>query len=561
MSQSTMKASTASGTQRPADFDAVVIGAGFAGLYTIQRLRKLGFSVRVFEAGSDVGGTWFWNRYPGARCDSESMEYSYSFSEELQQEWTWSERYAKQPEILRYINHVADRFDLRRDIRFNTRVTSAVLNETSGLWVIRTDNGKNGGEVVSARFCITATGCLSLPRVPDYKGIKDFKGIHYHTAAWPHEGVDFTGKRVAVMGTGSTGIQAIPVIAKQAKQLVVLQRTPNFSLPAQNGPLEAEEIQRVKSEYSELRKRARVAPSGNAYLGDWYGKTSALEATPEERQREYARRWEIGGGRLLVAYKDLGTNAEANDTAAEFVRNKIREIVKKPAVAEMLCPYSYPIGAKRICLDSGYFETYNRDNVTLVDIKKTPIVEFTPTGVRTSTAEYELDCIVFATGFDAITGPLLNIDIRGTHGTRLASKWEAGPRTYLGVATAGFPNFFMITGPGSPSVLSTVTTSIEQHVEWISDCMVHMREKGLTRIEAEPAAEDAWVEHVNELANKTLHVRANSWYLGANIPGKPRVFMPYIGGVGAYRKECEEVVAKGYEGFALQGGEGAAAGA
>jgi cyclohexanone monooxygenase len=531
------------------EFDAVIIGAGFAGMYAIHRLRKLGFRVVAIEAGSDVGGTWFWNRYPGARCDSESVEYSYSFSEELQQEWNWSERYATQPEILRYINHVADRFDLRRDIRFETRVTSAAWDEAANRWDIHTDKG----DVVTAQFCIAAVGCLSMPRVPDYKGIHDFKGIHYHTGAWPQEGVDFKGKRVAVMGTGSTGIQAIPVIAKQAAHLVVLQRTPNFSLPARNAPLDPAVVREVKANYPEIRKRARLYPSGNAYIGDWMGTQSALEVTSAEREAEYERRWQLGGAKMLVAYRDIATNEEANKTAADFVRNKIRQIVKNPQVAESLCPYDYPIGAKRICLDSGYFETYNRDNVTLVDLRKTPITEFTPSGVRTSAAEYALDCIVFATGFDAITGTLLNIDFRGWKGLPLKQKWEAGPRAYLGVATAGFPNLFLVTGPGSPSVLSTVTTSIEQHIEWITDCMAHMRERGLTLIEPQSPAEDAWVAHVNEVANATLHVKANSWYLGANIPGKPRVFMPYIGGVGTYRKKCEEIVAKGYQGFSFAG--------
>jgi len=542
------------GSSGGSEFDAVIIGAGFAGMYAIHRLRKLGFRVVAIEAGSDVGGTWFWNRYPGARCDSESLEYSYSFSEELQQEWNWSERYATQPEILRYINHVADRFDLRRDIRFETRVTSAAWNEAANRWNIRTDKG----DVVSAQFCIAAVGCLSMPRVPDYKGIHDFKGPHYHTGAWPKEGVDFTGKRVAVMGIGSTGIQAIPMIAKQAAHLVVLQRTPNFSLPARNGTLDPAVVKEIKSHYAQMRQRARYMPSGNTYIGDWMGTKSALEVSEEERNAEYEKRWQLGGAKMLVAYKDIATNEEANKTAADFVRNKIRQTVKDPQVAELLCPYDYPIGAKRICLDSGYFETYNRDNVTLVDLKKTPIAEFTPTGVRTSAAEYALDCIVFATGFDAITGTLLNVDFRGRKGQRLKDKWEAGPRAYLGVATAGFPNLFLVTGPGSPSVLSTVMTSIEQHVDLITDTMAYMRGKGLTLIEPQPAAEDAWVEHVNEVANSTLHVKANSWYLGANIPGKPRVFMPYIGGVGTYRKKCEEVVAKGYQGFNFAGSAQAA---
>ena len=536
-------------------YDAVIIGAGFAGMYAIHKLRKLGFSVLAIEAGTDVGGTWYWNRYPGARCDSESLEYSYSFSEELQQEWNWSERYATQPEILRYINHVADRFDLRRDIQFRTRVTSAAYDVKADTWTVRTDKG----EAITAQFCIAAVGCLSMPRVPDYKGIHDFKGIHYHTGAWPKEGVDFTGKRVAVMGTGSTGIQAIPVIAKQAKHLVVLQRTPNFSLPARNGVLDPEVVKQAKAHYADIRHRARYTAGGNTYIGDWVGTQSALDVPEEERNAEYERRWQLGGAKMLVAYKDIAINEAANKTAADFVRNKIRQTVKDPKVAESLCPYDYPIGAKRICLDSGYFETYNRDNVALVDLKKTPITEFTANSVRTTAGEHEIDCIVFATGFDAITGTLLNIDFQGKGGLRLKDKWEAGPRAYLGLQTAGFPNLFLVTGPGSPSVLSTVMTSIEQHVDMITDCMEYMRERRMATIEPQPAAEDAWVDHVNEVANTMLHVKANSWYLGANIPGKPRVFMPYIGGVGTYRKKCEEIVANGYEGFTLGGAKKKAA--
>jgi cyclohexanone monooxygenase len=547
---------TASAAKGARSFDAVIIGAGFAGMYAIHRLRKMGFTMLAIEAGDDVGGTWYWNRYPGARCDSESLEYSYSFSEELQQEWNWSERYATQPEILRYINHVADRFDLRRDIQFNTRATSATYDEKSNQWTVRTDKG----DIVTARFCIAAVGCLSMPRVPDYKGIHDFKGIHYHTGAWPKAGVDFTGKRVAVMGTGSTGIQAIPMIAKQAKHLVVLQRTPNFSLPARNGTLDPSAVKEFKANYTDIRQRARYMPSGNTYIGDWMGTKSALDVSEEERNAEYERRWQLGGAKMLVAYKDIGTNEAANNTAADFVRNKIRRTVKDPQVAESLCPYDYPIGAKRICLDSGYFETYNRDNVTLVDLRKTPITEFTADSVRTTGGEHKIDCIVFATGFDAITGTLLNIDFRGRGGQTLKAKWEAGPRAYLGLQAVGFPNLFLVTGPGSPSVLSTVMTSIEQHVDLITDTMAYLRDKGLTVIEPQQAAEDAWVDHVNEVANKTLHVKANSWYLGANIPGKPRVFMPYIGGVGVYRKKCEEIVAKGYEGFTLKA-EGATAAA
>ncbi len=528
-------------------FDAVVVGAGFAGLYAVYRLRKMGFTVRVFEAGSGVGGTWFWNRYPGARCDVESYEYSYSFSPELEQEWNWTERYPAQPEILKYINHVADRFDLRRDIQINTRVRSAHFDEAANHWTVKTEKG----DIVTAQFVIMATGCLSAPRVPDFKGLKSFKGEWYHTGNWPHHAVDFRGKRVGIIGTGSTGIQSIPVIAAQAKHLHVFQRTPNFSLPARNGPMTEDKARQMKAHYPEVREKARWSGNGYALLGDVPAK-GALEVSDEERNAQFEKCWEIGGPFLPRSYNDLSINKASNDTACEFVRDKIRHIVKDPNVAEELCPSGYAIGTKRLPIDTDYFATYNRDNVTLVNVRKAPIEEITPTGLRTKDATYELDMIVFATGYDAMTGSLLAVDIRGPGGRELREKWHAGPRTYLGLQTAGFPNLFMVTGPGSPSVLSNMITSIEQHIEWISDCMEHLRKRGLVRIEADLKFEDAWVEHVNEAGNKTLYPTANSWYMGANIPGKPRVFMPYIGGVGNYRKKCDEVAAKGYEGFLLR---------
>ncbi len=526
------------------DFDAVIVGAGLAGLYMLHRLRELGFSVRVYEAGSDVGGTWYWNRYPGARCDVESIDYSYSFSDELQQDWRWSERYATQPEILRYVNHVADRFDLRRDIQFDTRVTAATYDEAANRWAIRT----NDDEVVSAQFCIMAVGCLSVAQVPNFKGLDTFAGAWYHTGNWPHEGVDFTGQRVGIIGTGASGIQSIPIIAQQAAHLFVFQRTPNFTIPAWNAPLDPEHERSLKANYTEHRRKNRESRAGFVVpVGD----KPALEATPEERQRAYEARWVRGGFGFTSAFADLSTNEEANDTAAAFVRAKIRDIVRDPAVAEALSPQDHPIGTKRLPLDTDYYETFNRDNVTLVDVRKAPIETITPTGLRTQDAAYELDSIVFATGFDAMTGPLLNIDLRGRGSDTLRRKWADGPRTYLGVATAGFPNLFTITGPGSPSVLSNMIVSIEQHVDWIADCLAYLRAHDLTRIEPTVEAEDAWVAHVNAVAEMTLYPRANSWYMGANIPGKPRIFMPYIGGVGAYRKKCDEVAANGYEGFTL----------
>jgi cyclohexanone monooxygenase len=526
------------------EFDAIVVGAGFAGLYTLYRLREMGLSVRVLERGDGVGGTWFWNRYPGARCDIESIDYSYSFSTELLDDWQWTERYAAQPEILRYLNHVADRFDLRRDIQLETRVESAHYDSGTNRWTVTTD----AGEALRAQYCIMAVGNLSSVKRPDIPGLDSFEGDWYHTAEWPREGVDFTDHRVGFVGTGSTGIQAIPQIAEQADRLFVFQRTPNYVVPARNRPLDREAVREILRNYEERRRICRESDSGVPVPPP---EKSALEVTPEERRRLYEAGWARGGiNALSYAFTDFFTDEEANLTAQEFAREKIREIVRDPEVAEALCP-KHHIGTKRTCVDTGYYETYNRDNVQLVDVKRAPIVEITPRGVRTADAEYELDRLVFAIGFDAMTGALLEMDIRGTNGLELREKWEAGPRTYLGLATAGFPNLFMITGPGSPGVLSNMVLSIEQHVDWIADAIEHLRERGLDRMEATLEAEDAWVDHVNELGNATLYPQATSWYLGANIPGKPRVFMPYVAGCGNYKRECDEVVARGYEGFAL----------
>ena len=524
--------------------DAAIVGAGLAGIYMLYRLRGIGLSAEVFEAGNGVGGTWYWNRYPGARCDVESMDYSYSFSEELQQEWRWTERYASQPEILRYINHVVDRFDLRPDIRLDTRVIEAVFDETSARWTIAT----NRGDRVSARFCIMATGCLSSAQIPKIPGLETFQGAWYHTGHWPHAGVDFTGQRVGVIGTGSSAIQSIPVIAAQAAHLVVFQRTPNYSVPARNAPLDPEHERRVKANYGSYRRQARESRVGFVVENN---ESSALSAPASEREREYEKRWQRGGLGFSATYVDLLTDQAANDTAAEFFRAKIRGIVRDPAVAETLVPRDYPLGTKRLCVDTNYYDTFNRDNVTLVDIRRNPIEAIVPHGLRTQHREYTLDSIVFATGFDAMTGALLAVDIRGRGGQTLREKWEAGPRTYLGVAVAGFPNLFLITGPGSPSVLSNMIVSIEQHVDWIADCLVHMRQHALDTIEAGQEAEDEWVAHVNEVGHRTLYPRAKSWYMGANVPGKPRIFMPYIGGVWTYRQKCDDVAARGYEGFAL----------
>ena len=530
----------------PQTLDAIVVGGGLGGLYALHRLRKLGLKAFAFEAGSGVGGTWFWNRYPGARCDVESLEYSYAFDDTLQQEWTWPERYGTQPEILRYINHVADRFDLWRDIQLNTRVTAASFDPARGLWTVRTDKG----DVVSAPFCIMATGNLSTPRVPDFKGIHDFKGKWYHTGLYPHEGVDFTGLRVGVIGTGSSGVQMIPLIAQQARHLHVFQRTANFSLPARNGPMSPEAERAHKADYPARRAAAYETPFGIA--GFPPPVKSALDATPEEREAAYEAKWSEGGSiSFLYAYNDLLVNKAANDTASEFVRNKIRSIVRDPAAAELLAPKDHPIGTKRLCLDTNYYETYNRSNVTLVDARSTPIQEITETGVRTTDATYELDAIVFATGFDAMTGALREIDIRVGNGPTLAEKWADGPLTYLGLMVAGFPNLFTITGPGSPSVKTQMIVAIEQHMDWIGDCLLALRARGMRRIEPKPEAERDWVQHVNEVADGTLYPLANSWYLGSNIPGKPRVFMPYVGGFSGYKRKCDAVAANAYEGFAI----------
>ena len=528
----------------PRAYDAVVVGAGLAGLYMLYRLRGLGLSTRVFEAGGGVGGTWYWNRYPGARCDVESMEYSYSFSDELQQEWRWSERYATQPEILRYVEHVADRFDLRRDVQLDTRVTAATYDEAAGRWTVETDRGDR----VTAQFCIMATGCLSVPQEPRFPGLEAFQGPWYHTGHWPHGGVDFTGQRVGVIGTGSSAIQSIPLIAAQAAHLHVFQRTPNFTVPAENGPLDPEFVRDFKARYPEIRRRARESRNG---LIMERNDQAALDVSPEERDRQYEARWTRGGLGFSATFADLLTSQPANDTAAAFFHRKIRAAVRDPGVAEALLPRDYPVGTKRMCVDTDYYATFNRDNVTLVDLRREPIEAITPRGLRTSAREYPLDSLVFAIGFDAMTGALLAIDIRGRGGRPLRDKWAGGPRAYLGLAVAGFPNLFAITGPGSPSVLSNMIVSIEQHVDWITDCLACMRARGLRTIDATEAAEDAWVAHVNEVGHATLYPAANSWYMGANIPGKPRVFMPYVGGVGAYRKRCDAVAAQGYEGFEM----------
>jgi cation diffusion facilitator CzcD-associated flavoprotein CzcO len=525
---------------RDRDVDAVVIGAGFGGMYMLHKLRELGVSVQGFEAGHDVGGTWFWNRYPGARCDVPSLYYSYTWSEELQKEWRWSEKYAAQPEILAYANHVADRFDLRPHIAFETRVLTATFDEAADRWQLTTDRGDN----ISCRWLVTATGCLSTPRAPPIRGVDSFEGATFHTGAWPHEGVDFTGKRVAVIGTGSSGIQSIPQIAAQAEHVTVFQRTPNFSIPARNTPLTDADLEAFWRMYPDYIAMVKGPGMG------FGGRGGEMPIPDDEAQRKrYEELWAIGGAGFLAAWGNLLTDIRVNDRAASFVREKIAETVTDPEVAKALQPHDHPLGTKRICVDIDYFETYNRPNVTLVNLRETPIAEITPTGVRTREASYDVDAIVFATGFDAMTGALLAIDIKGAGGADFRAAWAEGPKAYLGLAVAGFPNMFLITGPGSPSVLSNMINSIEQHVEWIADCIGYMREHRATRIAADPDAQEAWVAHVRKVADKTLFPRAASWYMGANIPGKPRVFMPYIG--RGYRQKCDDVAAAGYEGFVL----------
>jgi cyclohexanone monooxygenase len=526
-------------------YDVVVVGAGFAGMYMLHRLRGQGLSVRVYEQGGDVGGTWYWNRYPGARCDVESMQYSYSFSDELQQEWDWSERYAPQTEILRYANHVADRFKLRTDIQLDTRVDRAVFDESTNTWSVATSDRKT----VIAKYLVLATGCLSNARMPDIKGLPDFKGKVYHTGHWPHEPIDFTGQRVAVIGTGSSGIQAVPVIAEQASHLTVFQRTANFSIPARNAALTSEEREAVRAKYPEIRRFAREEARNGIYTE--MPDRGALDDGDDERRTKYESRWRYGGLTFMAAYNNLALDKAANDTAADFVREKIAEIVRDPQTAKLLQPNNHPIGSKRICVDTDYFATFNRSNVTLVDIGSNPIEQILPNAVRTAAGDYEVDALVLATGFDAMTGSVAKIDISGREGQTLNQKWAEGPKTYLGLMSAGFPNLFIITGPGSPSVLSNMMVSIEQHVDWITDCIAWMRDGGFEVMEAKQDAEDRWVAHVNEVAQTTLYPQANSWYMGANIPGKPQIFMPYIGGVGVYRQICNDVAAKGYKGFAM----------
>ena len=524
--------------------DALVVGAGFAGLYALHKLRTQGLSVRVIEAAPELGGTWYYNRYPGARCDVESVDYCYSFSDELQQDWNWTEKYATQAEILSYLNWVADRLDLRRDITFNTRVVSAVLNESTLRWTVTTD----GGEVLTARFCLMATGPLSAAMTPNFPGLDTFAGEVYHTANWPHRNVDFTGKRVAVIGTGSSGIQTIPIIAEQAAHLYVFQRTPNFSIPAGNRPFSTEELDEIKAGYAERRRLSWRSGGGSPHIT---AAKPTMEFTPEERRAAFERRWQLGGVLYSKTFPDQLTDVKANDEARKFYEDKIRAVIDDPAIADLLIPTDHPIGTKRICTDSNYFQTFNRPNVSLISVRATPIASVDASGINTAGVHYDLDTIVFATGFDALTGALANIDIAGRGGARLRDDWEHGPRTYLGLGVDGFPNLFLISGPGAPAVLANMVLHAEAHVNWIADAIAYLDDHGYAAMEPTRDAVDGWVAELARRADASLFTKANSWYLGANVPGKPRVFMLFIGGFAVYNDICAEAADAGYKDFDL----------
>ncbi len=533
---------------RPEHVDVVVVGAGFAGLYALHGLRERDLSARAFEEAGDVGGTWYWNRYPGARVDIESLQYCFHFSDVIREEWDWSERYASQPEILRYFDFVADRFDLRRDITFNSRVVSAVYSDEENLWTVTTDKG----DVAQGTYCIMGTGLLSAPYQPPFPGVEDFRGEWYHSSRWPHEKVELSGKRVGVVGTGSTGIQIIQTIAPEVAHLTVFQRTPNYATPGINRPLSKDENRAFNARHDDWLREVHSMFSGQT--SDFPAPTkSALKDSPEERRRWFQDRWDNGGHpqTLLYAYKDLLTDEKANETACNFVRETIRATVKDPVTAELMCPKDEPLGAKRVPLEFGYFETFNRDNVTLVDVKSAPIESFTENGLRTTNAEYELDVIIFATGFDAITGAMSAIDIRCKGGPTLKELWTEGPKNYLGLMIAGMPNLFIINGPGSAGIKANNVLGVEHGIEWALSTLDHLVGNGFDRIEADEQAEDEWIAHSNDVAEASLVSKAGSWYTGANIPGKPQVFMPYFGGWPQYREICKQAVADGYRGFHL----------
>ena len=529
----------------PKPVDVLVVGAGFAGLYVLHKLRGMGLRVQVLEAAPSVGGTWYANRYPGARVDIQSLEYSFSFDEALQQEWHWTERYASQPELLRYANHVADRFGLRRDIHLNTRVSVVHFDEALQRWQV----GSEDGRTWTARFVVMASGPLSTPNTPAFKGLGSFAGPVLHSAHWPHEPVDFTGQRVAVVGTGSSAVQMIPLIAQQAEALTVFQRTAAYAVPAHNGPLAPAREASVKADYPAFRARNRRMRTGFGCELP-VAAASALAASAEERHAVFEDRWRIGGFSLLGSYADVLADPRANALVAEFVRSKIRQTVHYPATAALLSPQQ-PIGCKRLCVDSGYYATFNRPNVTLVDVSQHPIGAITPAGLQAGGREHSFDTLVLATGFDAVTGTLMRLDLRGRGGLRIQDKWREGPVNQLGLMVAGFPNLFNIAGAGSTSAFTSVIVSIEHHVDWVADCIGWLDARGRATIEASAQAEAAWVAHVNAVAGQTVLLSCNSWYLGANIPGKPRMFMPMAGGFPAYADRCAAVAANAYEGFVL----------
>ncbi|TMQ10980.1 MAG: NAD(P)/FAD-dependent oxidoreductase [Deltaproteobacteria bacterium] len=525
--------------------DVLVVGAGFGGLYALHKLRAMGWRTRALDAAPSVGGTWWANRYPGARVDIQSLEYSYSFSESLQQDWHWTERYAAQPELLRYADHVADRFDLRRDLQLDTRVTGARFDEAACRWQVETDRG-----AWSARFLVLAIGPLSSPNLPAFDGLDRFAGQVLHSAAWPLAPVDLAGRHVAVIGTGSSAVQIIPIVAAQAETLTVFQRTPAYAVPARNGPLDPAWEARIKADYAGFRARNRRMYSGfGCELSP--RPMSALDAAAGDREAAFEERWGIGGFSLLGAFPDLLTNLRSNELAADFVRRKIREIVRDPVTASRLCP-GYPIGCKRLCVDTGYYDAYNQPGVRLVDIGADPIEAITPGGLRAGGRDHRFDTLILATGFDAYTGPLLRIDLRGRDGLRIEDKWRAGPLNYLGLTIAGFPNLFYVAGPGSPSAFTNFFVAVEHHVDWIADCISWLDARGGRAIEASESAEAAWVAQVNLAPQRTVFTHCNSWYLGANIPGKPRVFLPLVGGFPAYAERCAAVAERGYDGFVVR---------
>ena len=521
------------------ELDVIIVGAGFSGLYMLYKMRKMNLKALIIERASDAGGTWFWNRYPGARCDIESIEYSYSFSDELQQEWNWSNRYSDQSEILDYVNYVVKKFNLKENIVFNTSVKSATFDENLKNWIVETDS-----KSYSSKFCVMATGTLSSIKQPNFDGLENFKGDWYVTGEWPHEKLDFTSKKVAIIGTGSSAVQSIPVIAEEAKNLTVFQRSPNYTIPANNRPLTEKELSNAKSSYDQIREKAKYTRAGIGY--NQFDERKLLDLSSEEIKKELNNRWKMGGQEIFTAgFTDVGVSLEANKIVADFVKSKIREIVKDPNVAKLLSPED-AIGCKRLCADTNYFETYNRENVELIDLNFNPINSITENGILTKNKEFKFDTIIFATGFDAMTGALQAIDITGKNGKKLKQVWKDGPKSFLGLLINGFPNLFTVTGPGSPSVLTNMMVAIEQHVEWISNCINFLSKSNLNEVEADELFQIEWMDHIEEVAKNTLRYTCNSWYVGANVPGKKRVFMPYAGGFGKYREKCDEIAENNY---------------